>query len=49
MLKTARSSVDDIVRLNRLREPRTVPIFELGLVLSRTFRCAFPIGNADFG
>ena len=28
--------------LNPAREPRTVPIFELGLVLSRTSRCAFP-------
>jgi cold shock protein len=28
--------------LNPLRELRTVPIFELGLVLSRTSRCAFP-------
>src|SRR5262249_19243469 len=31
------------------REPRTVPIFELSLVLSRTLRCALPLGNADFG
>ena len=35
--------------LNPLREPRTVPIFEFSLVLSRTSRCALPLGNADFG
>jgi hypothetical protein len=38
-----------VARLNPLQEPHTIPIFELSLVLSRTFRCAFPKGNADFG
>jgi cold shock protein len=35
--------------LHPLREPRTVPMFEFSLVLSRTLRCALPLGNADFG
>jgi hypothetical protein len=33
--------LDRFARLNPMREPRTVSIFELGLVLSRTSRCAF--------
>src|SRR5262245_31882504 len=38
-----------VARLKPLREPRTLSIFELGLVLSRTSRCASIKGNADFG
>src|SRR5262249_57411602 len=33
--------LDRFARLNPMREPRTVSIFELGLVLSRTSRWAF--------
>jgi CspA family cold shock protein len=35
--------------LNPAKEPRTVPTFELGLVLSRTLTVCLSIGNADFG
>jgi CspA family cold shock protein len=41
--------VDPIALLNPLREPRTVPIFDLGLVCRADLVRLHPKGNADFG
>src|SRR6516225_1855384 len=41
--------VDHISLLNPLREPRTISIFELGLVCRADLVRAHPKGNADFG
>jgi CspA family cold shock protein len=41
--------VDPIALLNPLREPRTVPMFELGLVCRADLVRLHPKGNADFG
>jgi len=40
--------LDHLARLKLLREPRTVPIFDLGLVCRAPSGC-LPRGNADFG
>jgi CspA family cold shock protein len=41
--------VDPIALLNPLREPRTVPILDLGLVCRADLVRLHPKGNADFG
>jgi hypothetical protein len=43
------SILDHIALLNPLREPRTVRMFELGLVHHATTWCGFSKDNADFG
>src|SRR6266511_5966943 len=47
-VRLSRFILHRVIRLRPLREPRKVPIFDLGLVCRSTFGCVFPIG-ANFG